>query len=225
MYEKIKTVMFDDVEVTIYKNMTGEYFAEYQDGYQKKKIPCGNDFQFIWEYLSSELGGGDSPTGWDLLNLADAIEKQRLTCNTTYGEICVAVENHLYEHEQLWPAYIHEELISILEYRYMHTTNTARVKLSALAPIEEWFQDAISSKRIYRLETQEEYEDQPARIIGAHAFGNDYLVEFELLEFGCDEDDKTFWDIRERFVKPLSQCTLVHKPTDELPPEYDEVVE
>lgn len=224
MYEKIKTVTFNDVEVTIYKNMMGEYFAEYEDGYQKKKIPCGNDFQFIWEQLSSELGGDETPSGWDLLSLADEIEKNRLTASTTYGEICVAVENHLYEHERLWPAYVYEELIGILEYRYMHTSDTARVKIGSVAPIEDWFQSAISSKRIYRLETSE-IEDQAVRIIGAHAFGNDYLVEFEILEFGCDDSDKTFWNIKEFMAIPLTECTLVHKPTDELPPDYDEVCE
>ena len=227
MYEKIKTVMFGDTEVTIYKNMMGEYFAEYEDGYQKTKIPCGNDFQYIWENLSSELGGDDTPSGWDLIGLADDIEKNRLTASTTYGEICVAVENHLYEHEELWPAYIYEEHISVLEYRYGRTpgNDTARVKLSPLASAEEWFMDAITSKRIYRLETKDEYEDQAVRVIGAHAYGNDYLVEFELLEFGCDEYDKTFWDTSEVFVKPLSECSLLHKKADELPPEYDEVQE
>ncbi|MBQ8806155.1 MAG: hypothetical protein IJZ68_06685 [Bacteroidaceae bacterium] len=227
MYEKIKTIMFDEIEVTIYKNMTGEYFAEYQDDYQRKKIPCGNDFQFIWEHLSAELGGAEAPTGWDLLGLADDIEKTRLTTSTTYGEICVSVENHLYEHEQLWPAYVYEELISILEYRYGRVagSDTSYVKLSPLASAEEWFLDAITSKRIYRLETRDEYEDAAVRIIGAHAYGNDYLVEFEMLEFGCDDDDKTFWDTSEVFVKPMSECSLLHKKVDELPPEYDEVQE
>ena len=225
MYEKIKTVMFGNTEVTIYKNMMGEYFAEYGDGWNKKKIPCGNDFQFIWEHLSSELGEDDAPTGWDLLGLADDIEKNRLTETTTYGEICAAVETHLYEHERLWPAYIHEELINIIESRYMHTSDTARAKISRMAPIETFFLDAILSKRIYRLETENEYEDQAVRIIAAHAFGQDYLVHFELLEFGCDDDGKTFWCVKEQFLKPLSQCSLTHKLTDELPPEYDEVTE
>jgi hypothetical protein len=55
--------------------------------------------------------------------------------------------------------------------------------------------------------------------------GNDYLVEFEFLEFGCDEDDKTFWDTNEKLAIRFSECTLSHKLTDELPPEYSEVVE
>lgn len=227
MYEKIKTVMFGDTEVTIYKNMTGDYFAEYEDGYQKTKIPCGNDFQFIWEHLSSELGGDESPSGWDLLAMADAIEKNLLTASTTYGEICVAVENHIYASDRLWPAYVYEELISILEYRYGRVigSDTAYVKLSPLASAEDFFMDAITSKRIYRLETRDEYEDAAVRIIGAHAYGNDYLVEFEMLEFGCDESDKTFWDTSEVFVKPMSECSLLHKKVDELPPDYDEVQE
>lgn len=224
MYEKLRIVMFDEVEVTLYKNMNGEYFAEWGAGYNKQKISCGNDYQFIWEILSSEIGAGETPTGWELLELANAIEKTRLTASTTYGEICVAVENHLYEHERLWPAYVYEELISILESRYMHTSDTARIKIGSMASIEDWFLGAISSKRIYRLETSE-IEDQAVRIIGAHAFANDYLVEFEVLEFGCDDDEKTFWNVREIMVIPLTECTLVHKLTDELPPDYDEVYE
>lgn len=227
MYEKIKTVMFGDVELTIYKNMTGDYFAEYEVRGHKEKIPCGNDFHFIWETISSEIGGDDTPTGWDLLNMADAIEKKCLTASTTYGEICVAVEDHIYASDRLWPAYVYEEVISILEYRYGRVagSDTAYVKLNPMASAEEWFMDAITSKRIYRLETRDEYEDAAVRIIGAHAYGNDYLVEFEMLEFGCDNDDKTFWDTSEVFVKPMSECSLLHKKVDELPPEYDEVQE
>ncbi len=227
MYEKLKIVMFDEVEVTLYKNMSGEYFAEWGAGYNKQKVSCGNDYQFIWEILSSEIGAGETPTGWELLELANDIEKTRLTASTTYGEICVAVEDHLYEHERLWPAYVYEEVISILQYRYGRVagSDTAYVKLSPMASAEEWFMDAITSKRIYRLETRDEYEDAAVRIIGAHAYGNDYLVEFEMLEFGCDNDDKTFWDTSEMFVKPMSECSLLHKKVDELPPEYDEVQE
>ena len=226
MHEKIKTVVFGDTQVTIYKNMLGEYFAEYVDNGYIKKISCGTDFQYIWEAISTELGEDDTPTGWDLLSMADKIESNYLSTSTTYGEICLAVEKYIYESAgRLWPAYVYEEVISILEYRYGHTSETARVKMSPMVSIDEWFRDAISSKRIYRLDTTEEYEDTPVRIIGAHAYGNDYLVEFELLEFGCDNDDKTFWDTSEVFVKPLSQCSLLHKKVDELPPEYDEVKE
>ena len=223
MYEKIKTVMFGDTEVTIYKNMTGEYFAEYGDSLFKKKIPCGIDLRFIWETISAELGGDDAPTGWDLLEMADAIEK-KLGTNTSYGDICVAVEDHIFASERLWPSYVYEEVIAILECRYMHANDVARVKVSPMAPIETWFEGAISSKRIYRLET-DVFEDQAVRIIGAHPYGTDYLMEFEMLEFGCDDDDKTFWNVREIFVKPFSACSLIHKPTDELPPEYTEVEE
>lgn len=222
MYEKVRVVMFDEVEVTIYKSMSGEYFAEWGQ-FTKKKIPCGRDYQFIWEAISAEMGGGDSVIGWDLLRLADEIEA-KLGDTTTHDEIVAAVHNHLYEHAQLWPAYVYEEVVGVLEYRYMHTSDAARVKIGSVAPIEGWFQSAISSKRIYRLETSE-IEDQAVRIIGAHAFSNDYLVEFEVLEFGCDEDDKTFWSVRETMAILLTECTLVHKPTDELPPEYDEVNE
>lgn len=228
MYEKIKTVIFGDTEVTIYKTMTGEYIAEYDDGGRTATIQCGDEFQFIWERLDEELGSYyDVPSGWELLELADAIEKTRLTASTTYSEICVAVEDHIYASDRLWPAYVYEDVISILEYRYGRTpdNNTARVKLSPLASAEDWFMDAITSKRIYRLETRDEYEDQAVRIIGAHAYGNDYLVEFELLEFGADENDQSFWDTNDVFVKPLSQCTLNHRKVDELPPEYSEVTE
>ena len=228
MYEKIKTVTFGETEVTIYKNATGDYFAEYEVKGYKKKIPCGNDFHFIWEAISSELGGDDTPTGWDLLNMADAIEKKRLNVSTTYGEIYVAVEDHIYASDRLWPAYIYKDLLSILEYRYgrVEGSETAYVKLNPMASAEEWFMDAITSKRIYRLETRDEYENAPVRIIGAHVYGNDYLVEFEMLEISSDDDKASWvWNTSEVFVKPLSECSLLHKKVDELPPDYDEVEE
>lgn len=222
MYEKVRIVMFDEVEITLYKSMSGEYFAEWGQ-FTKKKIPCGRDYQFIWEAISAEIGGGDAVIGWDLLRLADEIEA-KLGDVTTHDEIVAAVQNHLYEHEQLWPAYVYEEVVGVLEYRFMHTTKNDRVKVGRLALLEEWLLGAITSKRIYRLETSD-IEDQAVRIIGAHAFANDYMLEFEVLEFGCDEDDKTLWSVRETMAIPLTECTLVHKPTDELPPEYDEVNE
>ena len=222
--EKIKTVMFGDTEITITKNLSDEYFAEYDKAFGRGKIPCGKSYQGIWEAVSEELGGDDTPTGWELLAMADEIERTRLTPLTTVEKINAAVEAHLMESNRLWPIYVYAEIAAILDYRYGHTSDTVREKLEPLASIESWFMNAIYSKRIYRLET-DTYEDQAVRIVGAHAMGNDYLVEFEFLEFGCDEDDKTFWDVSGTFVIRFSECTLVHKLTDELPPEYDEVVE
>ena len=228
MYEHVKTVMFGDIKVTIVKNQLGEYFAEYDGEYKRERFPVGNDFLFIWERLSEAFGGDDAPTGWDLLALADEIEKARLTQSTTYGEICVAVEQHLFEHQRLWPAYIHEELVSILEYRYgrVDGDNHARIKMNSVATIEEWLQDAISSKRIYRVNTTDnECNEQPARIIGAYKHGDDYLLEFEILEICQNEDDHTFWDSTMTYLRLMRDCTLRHNKTDELPPEYDEVTE
>ncbi len=222
--EKIKTVMFGDTEITITKNLSDEYFAEYDKAFGRGKIPCGKSYQGIWEAVSEELGGDDTPTGWELLAMADEIERTRLTPLTTVDKINAAVEAHLMESTRLWPIYVYAEIAAILDYRYGHTSDTVREKLEPLASIESWFMNAISSKRIYRLET-DTYEDQAVRIVGAHTMGNDYLVEFEFLEFGCDEDDKTFWDTTEKLAIRFSECTLSHKLTDELPPEYSEVVE
>jgi hypothetical protein len=246
MYEHVKTVMFGNIKVTIVKNQMGDYFAEYDgksirepvpvcnyfaeyDGEPKQeRLPVGNDFQFIWERLSEELGGDDAPTGWDLLALADEIETTRLTQSTTYGDICVAVEQHLFEHKRLWPAYIHQELIDVLDCRYGRVEGdaNARIKLNSVATIEEWLRDAISSKRIYRLTTTDkECQEHPARIIGAYKHGDDYLLSFEILEICQDEEDRMFWDTPITYLKFMHDCALMHHKTDELPPEYEEVKE
>lgn len=226
MYEKIKTVMFGDTEVTIYKNILGEYFAEYEDGYHTKKIPCGDDFQFIWEHLSNAFGGGNGPEGYELLNMADEIENKYLAETTTCEIIDNAIDEYIFKHNRLFPAYIHEELASILRYRYGRMSNRehALAKLSAISTVEDWLENAITSERIYRLDTDEDYEEQAVRIIGAYKMGLDYMVEFAILDFDNDDKGGCIWVSNETFSITLSSCRLTHRRADELPPEYEEVL-
>ena len=227
MYEKVKTVNFGDIEVTLYLTLAGEYFAEYNHDGDTARIQCGRDYQFIWEHLSSELGADYAPSGWDLIEVADAIEKNQLTRNTSYGEICAAVESHLYASDKLWPAYVRADVISILEYRYGHVESDSmtRVKLCPMATMEEWLHDSITTRRIYRMNTDDEYKGRAVRIIGAYKGVSDYILELEVLEINFDANDTPFWDSGKTLLKLMSECALVHKKVDELPPEYEEVPE
>lgn len=223
MYETIKTVQFGDTQVTIYKNIHGEYFAECENYQYKGKIPLGNDYQYIYDNLNTEIGVGETPQGEELLDIADILE-EKLGPSTTYGEICASVEDYLFSSTRLWPSYVYEEIIAILDSRYARAREdkTARIKLSATASVEAWFVNAIETQRIYRL-TTDEYEEQAVRIIGAHKAGNDYLLELQRMRLACDDNERLSWEVGDVVITLLSQCSLEHLREDELPPEYHEM--
>lgn len=224
MYEKIKTVTFNDVEVTIYKNMHGEYFAEYRNGYRTEKVPCGTNYFDIWKVLQEKFQCSEYPDNEAMLNLADRIE-DTLGFETTKTQIEAAVQRVLMEDDVIYPDFIPDVMLYILDHRFGRVTHDAnvRIKLSPIASLEKWFFDAITSQRIYRLSTPDEYDEQHVRILGAHATpDNDYLMQFEILEL--TENKEGDWEITsgEVFMKLFSDCTLSHYKEDELPAKYQE---
>lgn len=224
MYEKIKTVNFGGYEITIYKNMSGEYFAEYRDEYRNTKILCGKDYFGIWKVLSDTLEVDETPDGDELLRIADLVEAA-VEDDSTHTIIEETIQRILQEDEVLWSNSAREAVLYIVEMRYgrvKHDSNV-RVKLNPLAPLEVWLMDAITSNRVYRLTTDEEYDEQPVRVTGAHLTpDNDYLLEFAILELTEDDDGIYHITTSETFMKLFSECTLSHYRVDELPAEYQE---
>lgn len=223
MYEKIKTVIFNEVEVTIYKNMSDEYFAEYSNGYHTEKIPCGKDYFGIWQVLADIFNTDEAPQGADILRIADQVEAA-VGIDTTRIIIEDTMQRMMKEDEILWSASARDAAMYVVESRFgriAHDTGV-RIKLRCMAPLDEWLMDAITSKRVYRLTTPDEYDEQPVRIVGAYATDNDYLMEFAILDLTEDDDGNAAILSSEVFYKPMSACTLSHYREDELPAEYQE---
>lgn len=223
MYEKIKTVIFNKVEVTIYKNMSDEYFAEYSNGCRTEKVSCGKDYFGIWQVLAYIFNTDEAPQGADILRIADQVEAAVGT-DTTISIIENTMQRMIQEDAILWSTSARDAVMYVLESRFGRVAYDAgvRVKLGCMASLDEWLMDAITSKRVYRLTTPDEYDEQPVRIVGAYTTKNDYLMEFAILDLTEDDNGNAAILSSEVFCQPMSACTLSHYREDELPAEYQE---
>lgn len=224
MYEKINTVMFGQFEVTIYRNLSGEYFAEYVAGYHTKKVACGTDYFNIYNVLCEEIGDEECVDGEALMDVADRIEREAGN-ETTREQLAELIQKTLMEDASLWPASARDDIMYILEFRYGGVSHNKDImaKVNPTAPFSAWLYNAITSHRIFRLTTPDEFDEQRVVITGAHLMpNNDYLMSFAVLNMVQDEDGVPCIAVNESFFKPFSECTLSHYKADELPAEYQE---
>lgn len=222
MYEKIKTVIIEGDEITIYKNYQGEYIVEFYDvSGTSNQINCGTDYFDIATKVQEALG--DIYTdAYELLHLAELVFTQ-LSDDTTIQVIESTTATVLMHEDALYSREVLEEVIHIVDSRYGRVSHdrNVRVKFDAMAPLEAWLNNAITSMRIYRLDTANEYDEQAVRIMAAHPMPNgDYMMSFAIMEIVEGDQGYDVWSSKRLFMKPLSCCTLYHDLEDEVSPCY-----
>lgn len=222
MYEKIKTFIIEGDEVTIYKNYQGEYIVEFFDvSGRSNKINCGTDYFDVAAKVQEALGDIYIDEH-ELLHLAELIDLQ-LSGDTTIQVIKATAAATLMNEDALYSREVLDEVIRIVEFRYGRVAydHNVRLKTEFMAPIETWLHNAITSKRIYRLDTEKEYNEQAVRIMGAHKMDNgDYMMTFAIMEVVEGNHGYDVWSSKRTFMKPLSQCTLYHDLEDEVSLRY-----